>query len=164
MSQCVPQYNLWSIHLCLQIFIVMTLQFGVGPLTSDTLFCYFPNAGTSLVLLLDILLLPCVMDSLTLCLRQTTSFTPAINQWCGCWCRLIKSPGYGLRSFWAGQPAGSLTVVYSESTHQELPPPGSTILCCLGRVKVLLSWVFWLVMDMTNFPLSWFWSKVSCLT
>jgi hypothetical protein len=42
-SQCVPQYTLLSIHLCLQIFIAVTHWSGLRPLAAATLSVLDPH-------------------------------------------------------------------------------------------------------------------------
>ena len=61
-SQCVPRYSLLSILLCLQMFIAMTLVL-LGLVLGFWLLPLY-QYWTSLGLLLDILLLPCVMEIL----------------------------------------------------------------------------------------------------
>lgn len=68
LCQCVKQYILCA-HLCLQMIIPMShgssLRFG---------FCYIISVGSSLRLLSDTLLLPCVMEILKLWICRTRPF------------------------------------------------------------------------------------------
>jgi hypothetical protein len=112
-SQCVPQYTLLCILLCLQMFIAMTCRSGKRPLWLLLFYLYFNLTGTLLRYLL-------------VALHQQPSNGVDVGV-----CH-FKALALSLRGIWARQSVGSSTVMPSGAGSPATPKPA--LLCCPGEV------------------------------
>ena len=108
------------------MFIAVSHWSGMRPLAC---FCYSSNTGSSLGLLSDILLLPCVMESCSVgSVGSAPSCTPSVHQRGRCWGGPIQSPGSG-----PGRYLSNLSALLLSHSHGCLIPTLATRVTWLPR-------------------------------
>jgi hypothetical protein len=113
--QCVPQYTLWSILLCLQMFIALSLVLGLWLLL---LYQYWNLSGTPLR---DPCCCPVSWRSYSFgSTGPAPSCTLAVHQWDRCWVGQLKALDLSLRGIWAGQSTSSPILTLLGQLYPEL--------------------------------------------